>query len=790
MNTLQYACLKTTNGKEFILESIRMSGDVRGLMLDMQMTQQFYNHMSSHAEVIYTFPLPWGAVLLSVEVTLGDKKLTGIVVEKKQAEVEYEEALSSGDTAVMLEKNSDHSYSLNLGNLTPKEHCSIFIRYAQTLQFEQQGLRLLIPTVIAPRYDGSKSYVPKRSDIPEHLIPRHTLAADYPFDIELRLHDVLAQARIASPSHLVAQKNRSGIAYISLSRQGTLDKDFVLVLDQLSDNAVVTTGPDYVNAERHVMLASFYPQIPQNTSANISVKILVDCSGSMAGDSISAARRSLKSIIENLIDGDRFSLSRFGNHVEHRSRVMWKSAHASKAAAQRWIDGLEADLGGTEMEAALSSTFELNDLLQSDVLLITDGDISDIASVILSAKKSGHRLFIVGVGNSPAESHLRRLADATKGACDFVATSEAVEPAVLRMFNRLRSPHFDTLSCVWPEECTPIWTSENTSTLFEGDTCHVFALFAQKPKGVLQLLGQRAGSTLPEELGTLDMSSVTTTDVQLSRIAANARLNASSFISPDNAEAEKIALDYQLVTAHTNFLLIHERPESEKANDMPTLTQVKHMVPAGHSGIGQTRLRTIDPLVVDSGSYKAAVFRRELVSDRIKTSETFTDYDIPAFLRKKPDDAEKAFEPQHVYVATPGSTLSPSGLLSLLDATPDKDWLISFNELRDLKLSDSVIDWLEFVVMPQFPWATESNIVTSFIYAVSRMDACRVLPEQTNNKVDIRSFFKRFKKNPGQSLPQKVSPHVDMKIVEEIQRLLKGIQPQQWPVEFNDFVDA
>jgi Ca-activated chloride channel family protein len=355
----------------------------------------------------------------------------------------------------MLEKNSDHSYSLNLGNLAPKEHCSIFIRYAQTLQFEQSGLRLLIPTVIAPRYDGSKSYVPKRSDIPEYLIPRHTLAADYPFDIELRLHDVLAQARIASPSHPVALKSRDGTAYISLSRQGTLDKDFVLVLDQLSDNAVVAIEPDYVNAERHVMLASFYPQIPQNANAKVSVKILVDCSGSMAGDSIASARRSLQSIVDNLTDGDRFCLSRFGNHVEHRSRAMWKSAPASKAAAQRWIDGLEADLGGTEMEAALSSTFELNDQLQSDVLLITDGDITDITSVILSAKKSGHRLFIVGVGNSPAESHLRRLADATKGACDFVATSEAVEPAVLRMFNRLRSPHFDTITCVWPEECTP-----------------------------------------------------------------------------------------------------------------------------------------------------------------------------------------------------------------------------------------------------------------------------------------------------------------------------------------------
>jgi Ca-activated chloride channel family protein len=115
-------------------------------------------------------------------------------------------------------------------------------------------------------------------------------------------------------------------------------------LDQLSDNAVVAIGPDYVNAERHVMLASFYPQIPQNANAKVSVKILVDCSGSMAGDSIASARRSLQSIVDNLTDGDRFCLSRFGNHVEHRSRAMWKSAPASKAAAQRWIDGLEADL--------------------------------------------------------------------------------------------------------------------------------------------------------------------------------------------------------------------------------------------------------------------------------------------------------------------------------------------------------------------------------------------------------------------------------------------------------------
>ncbi|WP_423708759.1 VIT and vWA domain-containing protein [Undibacterium sp. WLX3042] len=802
MNTLQHACLTTTSGKEFILERIRMTGDVRGLMLDMQVTQEFCNHLSSHTEVIYTFPLPWGAVLLSVEVTLGDKKLTGMVVGKKQAEAEYEGALSSGDTAIMLEKNSDDSYSLNLGNLAPKERCSIFIRYAQTLQFEQHGLRLLIPTVIAPRYDGSQAYVPKRSDIPEHLIPRHTLAADYPFDIEVRLHDVLAQARIASPSHLVALKHQDGTAYVSLSRQGTLDRDFVLVLDQLSANAVVATGPDYLNPERQVMLASFYPQITQNTDTHISVKILVDCSGSMAGDSMAAARRSLKTIVDNLTEGDHFSLSRFGTHAEHRSRAMWKSAPASKAAAQQWIERLEADLGGTEMEAALSSTFKLNEKVRSDVLMITDGDITDIQSVILAAEKSGHRLFIVGVGNSPAESHLRRLADATKGACDFVATSEAVEPAVLRMFNRLRSPHVDNVRCVWPENCTPVWTSESTSSVFEGDTYHVFALFEQKPEGVIRLQGQRAGSTSVDELGTIDLSSATTSDHQLSRVAANARLNASSLIGPNSTEAEKIALDYQLVTEQTNFLLIHERPESEKASDMPALYQVKHMIPAGHSGMGQTRLRTIDPLVFDSASCKPAVYRMATSSDRIRLASSsdrvengMEMYDIPAFLRKKPDDVVTAPESVDEDDAVAGSTLqgkeklSPLGLLTLLDTTPERNWPICFDDLRHIDLSESLIEWLEFVVMPEFPWATESIVVASFIRAVASMNVCRVMPEQAKKKADTRSIFKRFFKKNEQLLPQNISPDVDMKIVGEIQLLLKGAKPQQWPVEFNDFVD-
>ena len=117
MSQRECARLETRNGQAVNLLGVRLSGDLRGLMFEACVEQRFCNPSDRNVEVVYRFPLPWGAVLLGVDVVLGDKHLTGAVVEKKQAEARYEEALSEGNAAIMLEQHSDHSYSLNLGNL-------------------------------------------------------------------------------------------------------------------------------------------------------------------------------------------------------------------------------------------------------------------------------------------------------------------------------------------------------------------------------------------------------------------------------------------------------------------------------------------------------------------------------------------------------------------------------------------------------------------------------------------------------------------------------------------------
>ncbi len=357
MDKAEFAGLVTRSGERVTLHGVTVRGELRGLLFEASVEQRFRNPHEQSIEVVYTFPLPWGAVLLEVDVRLGDKHLKGAVVEKRQAEERYEEALAQGDAAIMLEKNHDRSYSLNLGNLAPHEECVITLRYGQTLQFEQHGLRLLIPTVIAPRYGDAVI----DGGLQPHQAVEHDLMADYSFDIELRVHGDLAIARVASPSHPIrvardSEKNVHALT-VSLARRGALDRDFVLVLDQLPQDSLTVLAKDCVASDGVVVLASFCPRIKalesEQERAGVSVKILVDCSGSMAGDSMAAAKRALLATVEGMGTGDWFSLSRFGSTVKHRSRGLWSATRNTKLAAQRWIAELDADLGGTDMESAL-----------------------------------------------------------------------------------------------------------------------------------------------------------------------------------------------------------------------------------------------------------------------------------------------------------------------------------------------------------------------------------------------------------------------------------------------------
>jgi len=800
----QSARLETRAGEALTLKGARIEGRLRSTLFEANLEQRFANPFDRHVELVYTFPLPWAAVLLGVEVQIGDRRLSGAIVERKQAEQGYEDAIAEGNTAILLEQNFDDSYTLNLGNLAPGETCVVRLRYAQVLQFEQHGLRLVVPTVIAPRYGSPVT----DAGLKPHQMVEHDLMVVHPFELSLRIEGALARARIGSPSHPLSMRlegeGETTAMLVSLARGGQLDRDFILVLDEVAQDSLALCAQDTVQPGAVSVLASFCPRVPA-AEHPLAVKILVDCSGSMQGDSIAAARRALQAIVAGLCEGERFSLSRFGSTVEHRSRALWRTSPATRLAGQRWAAGLQADLGGTEMEKALDSTLALaGDAAVSpgagegaapvDLLLITDGQIHAIDRTVAKACALGHRVFVVGIGSAPAEGVLRRLADETGGACDFVAPGEVVEPAVLRMFARLRSQRMASLELAWPAGAKPMWMSALPGSVFDGDAVTVWARFAQMPDGVVSLLGSTAQARTPAPLGEAELV-MASEDETLTRMAVAAQvedlLKREGQYSP---RALELAVAHQLVSPLTHFLLVEARAEADKPADMPDFVKVASMSPAGLGGLGRLDFGVPVCAVAEvaqgyaaSGAASGVSFsfdvptvmrsgRRAMPSD---TGQQAASYDVPAFLMRSVDReaVDPARDDPRYWCAEPHYTgLTPLGLTHWLLKRPQAEWPRRYADLRRIGVATAVLDWLEFVLADG---EGEDRVVANFVEAMAQRELYEALLSRTGVLGQLKALAHRMAIGGGPSAAQGDAAAASLRA--RLAVFVSHLEPHAWP---------
>src|SRR3954447_16355958 len=66
--------------------------------------QTFFNDGPTKLEQVqYTFPLYDGVSVVGFTCTVGSKTIVGVVKEKQQARVDYQEAISRGETAGLFE---------------------------------------------------------------------------------------------------------------------------------------------------------------------------------------------------------------------------------------------------------------------------------------------------------------------------------------------------------------------------------------------------------------------------------------------------------------------------------------------------------------------------------------------------------------------------------------------------------------------------------------------------------------------------------------------------------------
>jgi len=582
--------LRSTAGENLILQSVNIDVTFDNLLCETTMTQVYQNLEEKPIEAVYNFPLTSQAVLLGLSVRIGDRELQGVVAEKGSAEERYEEAISDGDSAIMLEQIDTGLYTMNVGNILAGESVSITITYAELYSWQKETLRFHLPTTIAPRYGDSEA-----AGLQPHQLPEHDFLTENRFTLKVTITGALANAEIECPTHNVSISRSGNRSIVTLATGETsMDRDFILNITTSTatkDTVIIDRDLD----DGFVALASFAPRLPRpHKTEPKSIKIVVDCSGSMSGDSITQARQAISEILKQLRPEDFFNLVTFGSTCKTYFSRQLKADKRNITKVRRRLRSLDADMGGTEMHQALQTSIQLpGPPIPADILLITDGEIWESEELINMAKKSNHRIFTVGVGSSVAEGFVRQLAKATGGACELVTPNEKMAEKIVRHFNRIYLPQATDIAVRWP--LTPDKKIPDAAgPIFDGDTLHLFAFFSEKPQGSVTLDMSLANGERLSQTVTIPECSETTAPVDTFSTTI-ARMAISSSLTDENEKtAMELAVKYQLVSPYTNYLIVDAQNDEKKTGELPLLRKVPQMSAAGWGGAGTIIHNTVN----------------------------------------------------------------------------------------------------------------------------------------------------------------------------------------------------
>ena len=127
-------------------------------------------------------------------------------------------------------------------------------------------------------------------------------------------------------------------------------------------------------------MLSFVPQFKLKEQ-QIEAVFLVDCSGSMRGQSMEMAKEALQVFLHSLPINSYFNIIVFGSRYEKMFDESKKYDDDTLSTAKKFAAKIEADMGGTEIYSPLEYILQLPNKTEENasrprqVFVLTDGGV-------------------------------------------------------------------------------------------------------------------------------------------------------------------------------------------------------------------------------------------------------------------------------------------------------------------------------------------------------------------------------------------------------------------------------
>ena len=583
------------------LKHTSVTGNIDGYIASVDVTQQFQNPYSSKIEAVYVFPLPENAAVNEFVMTVGERKIRGIIREREQAEKIYNEARSQGHVASLLTEERPNVFTQKVANIEPGKQIDINIRYFNTLRYDDGAYEFVFPMVVGPRYNppattdgigsvarGGNGVSGQNTEV-QYLASNERSGHDVSMSLNIKAGVNIENVRCVNHSVDIKESSESE-RQITLSPSDSIpNKDFVLrykVAGEQIKTAMMTHKDDH--GQYFTMMLYPPAELKQVQRSPMEMVFVLDCSGSMNGRPLDQARAAVTHALQKLTPRDTFQIIDFSNTASQLGPAPINATPENLRNGLAYLASLNGR-GGTEMIEGLKAALDFphDEGRYRVVSFMTDGYIGNDADILHAvAQKTGDsRIFSFGVGQSPNRYLMDRMALLGRGAVAYLSLND--DPV------RIMEQFQDSISHPAMTDLSINWGSMNVTDVYPQI---VPDLIVGRP---VVLTGRFTG-----ELGTVTVNGRTGMQPVSYSVALDARdankehkgigavwarlkiadLMAQISRTPDQAEqiqqsVLRTALDYSLMSALTAFVAVDSMTKTEGA--FGTTVAVPVPVPEG-----------------------------------------------------------------------------------------------------------------------------------------------------------------------------------------------------------------
>lgn len=453
-------------------------------MATTTMTMSLHNPGNRQQESVVIIPVSVHAVIREFGLEGAQGKFPAKLVPRDEARKIYDEIVRRSLDPALLEFAASGLVKSSVFPVTAHGTCRVRLVYEEMLEV-----------------DGNRiDYTLLRTESPEYHVPWN-VAVDWTVKGGL--------AGVYSPTHHTGE-SRVGPNRIKLTNQGKMQPgSFRLSATQRKNKQASASIMAYPGKEKdkhggYFLLLLSPPAVEKKQPVLREVTLVIDKSGSMAGEKMEQALKAATQVIEGLNDGEAFNIIVYNESVEVFAEKPVIKTRDSLLAARKYISSVRVS-GGTNIHDALqvATQQQATQGMLPIILFLTDGvptigqtHEGRIREAIARANRHHRRIFTFGVGVDVNTPLLSRLADDSRARATYVLPKEDVEVKVAAVFRRLSGPVLSDPGLVSTDEngkVTPGLVSDvlpaRLPDMFDGEQVVVLGRYHQNGQLHFKLTG-------------------------------------------------------------------------------------------------------------------------------------------------------------------------------------------------------------------------------------------------------------------------------------------------------------